>query len=101
MDKPERLYACTRCGEPKTRDQLMVKKAVFLTMGEGGRTIRSRVTDWLCGRCASADPDWNREFNRGNFPTGTQSEQAVALPKLDSDTRSLSEAMGHPGGHYG
>jgi hypothetical protein len=48
----------------------MVKKAVFLTMGEGGRTIRSRVTDWLCGRCAAGDDDWNREFNRGQFPEG-------------------------------
>jgi hypothetical protein len=45
----------------------MVKKAVFLTMGEGGRTIRSRVTDWLCGRCAASDVDWNREFSRGQF----------------------------------
>jgi hypothetical protein len=65
-----KTYACTRCGQIKSRDQLMVKKAVFLTMGEGGRTIRSRVTDWLCGRCAAGDDDWNREFNRGQFPEG-------------------------------
>lgn len=64
----QKTYACTRCGQVKSRDQLMVKKAVFLTMGEGGRTIRSRVTEWLCGTCAADDPDWNREFNRGQFP---------------------------------
>jgi hypothetical protein len=95
----EKTYACTRCGEPKSRNELMVKKAVFLTMGEGGRTIRSRVVDWLCGRCAADDPDWNREFNRGQFPTGPVIQGPVA--HLPEDDLSLAEQMGHPGGHYG
>lgn len=54
-------YICTRCGGEPGRDLLMVKKAVFLEMGEGGSTIRSRVTDWLCPDCVRKDPDWHRE----------------------------------------
>ena len=54
-------YACTRCGKPTPRDKLMVKKAVFLEMGEGARTFRSRVTDWLCPACVAEDLDWKRE----------------------------------------
>ena len=54
-------YGCTRCSTPTERSKLMVKKAVFLEMGEGGRTFRSRVTDWLCPACVAADPDWQRE----------------------------------------
>jgi hypothetical protein len=54
-------YACTRCLTPTKRENLVVKKSVFLEMGEGGRTIRSRVTDWLCPGCTNDDADWNRE----------------------------------------
>jgi len=54
-------YACTRCGNSVGRELLVVKKAVFLEMGEGGRTYRSRVTGWLCPPCVAADEDWNRE----------------------------------------
>ena len=54
-------YTCTNCGTSTPRELLMVKKAVFLEMGEGGRTHRSRVTGWLCPVCVAADVDWNRE----------------------------------------
>lgn len=54
-------YTCTRCGTSTAREMLMVKKAVFLEMGEGGRTFRSRVTGWLCPACVATDEDWNRE----------------------------------------
>lgn len=53
-------YGCTRCGADTVRNLLTVKKAVFLEMGEGGRTLRSRVTDWLCPECVAKDADWNR-----------------------------------------
>lgn len=53
-------YACTRCGSDTKRELLTVKKSVFLEMGEGARTIRSRVTDWLCPPCVAGDHDWNR-----------------------------------------
>lgn len=57
-------YACTRCEAPTQRDKLMVKKAVFLEMGEGARTFKSRVVGWLCPKCVSQDEDWQREkFN--------------------------------------
>ena len=60
-------YGCTNpdCLSPDVdRELLTVKKVVFLEMGEGGRTVKSRVTAWLCPTCTATDPDWNREkFN--------------------------------------
>lgn len=56
-------YRCTRCGAPRPRESLVVKKATFARMGEGAKLIRSRVTDWLCPSCTVADPDWNRTPN--------------------------------------
>ncbi len=53
-------YQCSRCGKHTPREQLTVKKAVFVTPGEGGKTLRSRVTDHLCPTCIIADPDWCR-----------------------------------------
>ena len=54
-------YSCTACGEAVGRKQLTVKKATFLEMGTGARTIRSRVVGWLCDPCLKKDADWNRE----------------------------------------
>ena len=48
-------YVCSKCGKPKRRDQLTVKKCVFLEMGAGARTKRSRVLAWLCDECLTAD----------------------------------------------
>jgi hypothetical protein len=53
-------YGCTKCGTPTERSKLMVKKAVFLEMGEGARTFKSRVINWLCPSCVAKDDDWNR-----------------------------------------
>jgi hypothetical protein len=54
-------YQCTECGATPGRDNLFVKRVQFQTMGEGARTIKSRVVDWLCSRCISQDVDYNRE----------------------------------------
>lgn len=54
-------YACTRCGTSTERKKLTVKKALFTTMGEGARTKRARVVDWLCPPCVESDPDYQRE----------------------------------------
>jgi hypothetical protein len=54
-------YVCTSCGAAVGRNKLTVKKSVFLEMGEGARTIRSRVVGWLCNACLQADPDYNLE----------------------------------------
>jgi len=72
----ERNYGCTNCGAQTQRDLLMVKKVVFLEMGEGARTHRSRVVGWLCPKCVAADPDWNRE--KFNPPRPEISELKVA-----------------------
>lgn len=74
----ERTYACTQCGRPTERKLLMVKKAVFLEMGEGARTFRSRVVGWLCPTCVASDIDWNREkFNPPRPEQGELIRQAV------------------------
>lgn len=56
-------YTCTRCGARPGREKLTVKRAVFTTMGNGFKTLKSRATDWLCENCRNADPDWQREWN--------------------------------------
>ena len=40
---------------------LTVRKVVFLEMGMGGRTVKSRVAGWLCPKCIADDKDWNRD----------------------------------------
>lgn len=54
-------YRCSSCGKITKRDLLTVKKAVFLEMGVRAKTLKSRVTHWLCPVCVVADADWNRE----------------------------------------
>lgn len=70
-------YRCTRCGtkpgggtDVEARELLTVKKVSFNEMGIGGRTLRSRVVDWLCPECVRSDPDYNREkfVAPGNIP---------------------------------
>lgn len=57
-------YVCNGCGNPTSRDLLTVKKVLFVEMGAGGRTIRSRVDKWLCPPCVKADPAWNLPAHR-------------------------------------
>lgn len=57
-------YQCTRCGKATSRSQLTIKRSVFMTPGEGAKTLRSRVTDHLCPSCVVADPDWKRPANQ-------------------------------------
>jgi len=54
-------YVCTRCDAPVGRELLTVKKVSFLEMGEGAKTIRSRVVGWLCPKCVAADAEYNLE----------------------------------------
>jgi hypothetical protein len=55
------VYRCTKCKRDCKRAELTVKKAVFLEMGEGARTVRSRVMEWLCESCLEVDPEYNKE----------------------------------------
>lgn len=62
---PEKFeYQCTRCGRSCPRAQLTIKRAVFMTPGEGAKTLRSRVTEHLCPTCVAGDPDWKRPANQ-------------------------------------
>lgn len=54
-------YVCTECGATPGRQNLYVKRIQFQTMGEGARTIKSRVVGWLCAKCVTEDMDYNRE----------------------------------------
>lgn len=53
-------YKCSSCGKIEQREELVVKKALFVTMGAGSSTVRSRVVAWLCPTCRVEDPDWVR-----------------------------------------
>lgn len=59
----EHDYICNACGKPTRRDDLVVKKVLFTSMGQGANTIKGRVVAWLCEPCTSKDPDWNRPPN--------------------------------------
>lgn len=59
-------YKCTGCGTESSHEKLTVKRAVFTTMGQNFKTIRSRTVGWLCETCRNADNDWKRE--RGDAP---------------------------------
>jgi hypothetical protein len=64
QNRYQRTYVCSNCGsEVEDRDKLTVKKVSFHTMGnppKGGKTIRSRVIDWLCPDCLIKDDVWTR-----------------------------------------
>ena len=66
-------YKCTRCNRETPRDELTVKKSVFLEMGERARTLRSRVVGWLCPPCIVDDSDWQRPPHRTQNEGGMQS----------------------------
>ena len=61
---PQHPYVCNKCGNDTPRDLLTVKKVLFVEMGAGGRTIRSRVESWLCPPCTKADLAWNLPAHR-------------------------------------
>lgn len=55
----EKPYKCTVCNTEQPRNLLTVKKVLFLEMGVGARTLRSRVVGWLCPPCVAKDADYN------------------------------------------
>lgn len=71
MGKPAE-YRCSRCGREVERNLLLAKKVLFVEMGEGGRTQRARVLDWLCPTCVAADFDWNRLAFQPLIQSGVQ-----------------------------
>lgn len=60
-------YGCSECGLPKPRAALVVKKVMFTEMGEGGRTLRARVSKWLCGSCLKDDEHYNMQSYKGPY----------------------------------
>lgn len=65
-------YACSNCGKGEgqgvRRENLMVKKIRFESMGSGARVFRSRVVGWLCPACLIKDEAWSQEDKRGHAP---------------------------------
>lgn len=55
------VYRCMVDNEEHDREDLLVKKIVYMEMGRGARTVRSRAVGWICRDHAEVDPDWNRE----------------------------------------
>jgi hypothetical protein len=53
-------YNCTSCGKDAgTKENLTAEVTVFKNIGYGSRTLRSRVTAWLCEDCLHKHPAWN------------------------------------------
>lgn len=61
-------YKCTVCGRDVGRDNLVVKRAVFATMGENWRQLKLVTTGWLCTvvqadgspSCLDSDDAWTQ-----------------------------------------
>lgn len=60
----EHDYICNMCGSSTPRELLTVKKVLFLEMGPGAKTIRSRVDSWLCPECTKSDSHWQLPAHR-------------------------------------
>jgi hypothetical protein len=58
MDK---TTTCNQCGQEVKVADTLVKRAVFLVPGKGGRQVRSRVVGNVCNPCLKNEPDYNRE----------------------------------------
>lgn len=54
-------YTCMTCKQPKTREELLVRRVSWAEMGRNGKPIRSRSVGWQCRACVEADPDFNRQ----------------------------------------
>lgn len=54
-------YKCSKCGNPKDKDELFARRVQFVQLGFKGKLIKSRTTDWLCVVCLKKDPDFERE----------------------------------------
>ena len=54
-------YDCTLCGKKQKRDDLTVKRSVFMTIGKRPYVLRSRTVAWLCPACLAVDPGWLSE----------------------------------------
>lgn len=60
----EIVYKCSVCDHVRPRDELIVKRAVFLEMGRNAKQLKSRVVAWVCKSCIEDDEDWNAEKYR-------------------------------------
>lgn len=52
-------YKCGECGGEFAKEDLLVKRVQFMTLGRNGKNVRSRAVAWMCRPCAEADPQWN------------------------------------------
>jgi predicted RNA-binding Zn-ribbon protein involved in translation (DUF1610 family) len=66
-------YRCSKCGAVHPRESLVVKRVQFQTMGRNWRTLKSRVTDWLCPDCREADPAWQAKLRA--YPAAQKREK--------------------------
>lgn len=56
-------YRCDLCSNIRKREELLAKKISYLTLGQKGKTIKSRTKGWHCLECLAAgkDPDFDIE----------------------------------------
>jgi hypothetical protein len=56
-------HVCTVCSKPTPRDNLVVKRVEFVTMGNNFKRLKVRSVAWLCPTCLKADPHYQQEKN--------------------------------------
>lgn len=56
-------YRCSSCQQVKPRDELVVKRVQYVTMGKSPKVLRSRVVGWLCQHCVEQQAEWNRPIH--------------------------------------
>jgi DNA-directed RNA polymerase subunit RPC12/RpoP len=54
-------YKCSKCDGKFPKEILVVKTITFTPLAEKGRTLKSRVSGWLCPECLPEDEHWNLE----------------------------------------
>jgi hypothetical protein len=64
-------HVCTVCGKPTPRDNLVVKRVEFVTMGRNFKRLKVRSVAWLCQDCLKLDPHYQQE-KHSSSPSRTQ-----------------------------
>lgn len=59
-------YICDRCKKPVGKKNLRAKRVQFREMGEHGKVLQTRVTEWICVPCMLEDPDYQRPSRAGS-----------------------------------
>lgn len=62
-------YVCSKCQREVGRENLVVQRVQFLTIGVNGKLLKTRTVGWVCrnveNACLDTDPNWLAERYTG------------------------------------